>query len=253
MKSLKIVSLLVGFLFSMIVGSTVGAAYDSFAASIIVTGILCSASLFVSLPAGVMATTTCGLISSSIDKNCLDPNVTGINDRIILINYDDIDTITYNSSNKLIIEGITLVTASPAKAAYYVDGMNFSNLQKNMMQRSGPRFEYDHNITFKIFDNNPTVKAWIDNAMGGRFVVIIENNYDNENATTQASSSVYEVLGAKYGLEILSAENDKDNKEVGNGWILTLGCNENIKEQTPPHTFFITDKATTAAAIAALL
>lgn len=198
---------------------------------------------------------TCDRITSSLSHNCDDKLAIGLKDILYLINIDDIDkdSCTFDASNSLLLTQIALNTASPALAAYSIEGFNFSNEHDTALVKRRFIDGWDHNLRFRVFDNTPEIKLWIKNAVGSRFVAIIKNTYNNKNATTPGTT-VYEVLGWEYGLEISEATRNPNDEESAGAWILYAQCDETNKEPDPPLTLFVGGTlAATEAAIAALL
>ena len=111
------------------------------------------------------------------------------------------------------------------------------------------------NITsfFRIFDNTPEDKLWIQNAIDSRFLIIIENNYSKEDAVEGDGRTVFEILGWDFGLELNAAERNTGDEEMLGGWVLTAGCSDKLKESLPPRSYFVTDIATTRLALESLL
>ena len=112
--------------------------------------------------------------------------------------------------------------------------------------------QWEHNFRFRIFDNTPEVKLWIENAVKARFVIIQENNYSN--TTSPAGRTVFEVLGWDFGLEIREAVRVAADEELAGGWNMLAGCSETLKESKPPLALFVGGTLiATRAAIASLL
>jgi hypothetical protein len=197
----------------------------------------------------------CNQIVDCILKNCANL-VPGIKDKAYFINYDSIDKdlSTFDVDNGLLLTQLVLKTTSPASYAYCVEGYNFSNEHTTAMVKKRYQKVWDHNFIFRIFDNTPEVKQWIQNAVDSRFVIIIENNYNKNVAPTAAGRTVFEVLGWDFGLELNAAERDANSDELLGGWLLTAGCADTLKESLPPLSFFAgATLATTRAAITSLL
>jgi hypothetical protein len=112
---------------------------------------------------------------------------------------------------------------------------------------------WEHGFIFRIFDNTPEDKIWIENLKDSRFVVIIENVYNKLDASLGDGRTVFEVLGWDFGLELNAAERDPNSDEMLGGWLLTAGCSDKMKESSIPLTFFDTDIATTRQDIDGLL
>jgi hypothetical protein len=197
----------------------------------------------------------CNQIVDCILKNCANL-VPGIKDLAYFINYDDVDKdlCTFDPTNSLLCTQLVLKTVSPPAYAYCVEGYNFSNEHKTSLVKKTYQKVWEHGFVFRIFDNTPETKLWIQNAVDSRFIVIIENNYNKDDGILPAGRTVFEILGWDQGLELNAAERDPNNEELLGGWLLTAGCSDKIKESLPPLTFFAGGTLTTTrAALASML
>jgi hypothetical protein len=196
---------------------------------------------------------TCSKIAADILYNCANM-VAGVKDMAYFVNIDDIDkdACSFDSENPLLLTSLVLVTASPELKAFQVEGHNYSNEHDTALVKKTYYNQWDHNFRFRIFDNTPETKLWIDNAVKSRFVVIQENNYSN--TTSPAGRTVFEVLGWDFGLEIKEAVRVAADEELAGGWNMLAGCSETLKESKPPLAMFVGGTITaTRAAIASLL
>lgn len=197
----------------------------------------------------------CNQIVDCILKNC-ENLVGGVKDLAYFINYDciDKDLSTFDPANPLLLTQLVLKTVSPPCYAYCVTGYNFSNEHSTEMVKKTYQKVWDHNFIFKIFDNTPEDKLWIEHAKDSRFVVIIENNYNKVDAVNGNGRTVFEVLGWDFGLELNAAKRDVNDEELLGGWLLTAGSSEKLKESYMPLSYFVGGTiAATRAAIASLL
>jgi hypothetical protein len=196
----------------------------------------------------------CNQIVDCVLKNCANI-VAGIKDRAYFINYDhvDKDLSTFDPSNPLLLTQLVLKTVSPAAYAYCVEGYNSSNEHKASLVKKPYQKVWEHGFVFRLFDNTPETKLWVNNATSSRFIVVIENNYNKMGVGITPGRTVFEVLGWDFGLELNAAERDPNSEDMLGGWLLTAGCSDKLKESLPPLAFFVTDIATTRAAISALL
>lgn len=197
----------------------------------------------------------CNAISECILKNCANL-VPGIKDMAYFINYDciDKDNSTFDPDNSLLCTQLVLKSTSPTCYAYCVEGYNFSNEHTVAMVKKTYQKVWDHNFVFRLFDNTPETKLWIQNAVDSRFIVIIENNYNKDDGILAPGRTVFEILGWDQGLELNAAERDVNSDELLGGWLLTAGCSDKIKESLPPLSYFVGGTiATTRAALASLL
>jgi hypothetical protein len=144
-----------------------------------------------------------------------------------------------------------LLSTSPAPSAFRIEGHNYSNEHDAAFKKGTYYNSWEHNFRFRIFDNAPSVKEWIDTITKSRFVVIIENNYSNTDSPE--GHTVFEVLGWDLGLEIKECVRAAGDEELAGGWNLLAGCSEKLKESKPPLAYFVGTLAATRAAVAALL
>jgi hypothetical protein len=197
----------------------------------------------------------CNQIVDCILKNCANL-VPGIKDKAYFINYDDVDKdlSTFDPSNSLLCTQLVLKTVSPPAYAYCVEGYNFSNEHKTAMVKKTYQKVWDQGFVFRIFDNTPETKLWIQNAVDSRFMIIQENNYNKDVAPLAAGRTVFEILGWDFGLELNAAERDANSDELLGGWLLTAGCSDKLKESMPPLAYFAGGTLTaTRAAIASMV
>jgi hypothetical protein len=197
----------------------------------------------------------CNKIVDCVLKNCANL-VPGIKDKAYFINYEDVDKdlCTFDTDNAILCTQLVLATASPTPYAYCVEGYNFSNEHKTSMVKKTYQKTWEHGFIFRIFDNTPETKLWVENAKDSRFMIIIENNYNKDLAPVAAGRTVFEILGWDFGLELNAAERDANSDELLGGWLLTAGCHDKLKESLPPLTYFVGGSlATTRAALASLI
>lgn len=197
----------------------------------------------------------CNQIVDCILKNCANL-VQGIKDKIYFINIDDVDKdlSTFDPTNSLLCTQLVLKNVSPPAYAYCLEGYNLSNEPKTSLVKKTYQKVWEHGIVFRIFDNTPEDKLWIQNAVDSRFMVIIENNYNKNVAPMPAGRTVFEILGWDLGLELNAAERDPNNDELMGGWLLTAGCSDKLKESQMPLTYFVGGSlVSTRAALNSLL
>lgn len=186
---------------------------------------------------------SCKKIATNRLINCANPMVAGVDDELILINFDDIDGITRNVTNPQIIEGITLASGA---TAFRYEGKNNSNETDSNLVKKKYAEVYDHIVKFKVFENGSEVKKELENMIGGKMVAIIRNNY-------KANDSQWEVFGIDTGLFVKTATRNAMDQETQGAYAVELMTSDVVKEPHLPSTFFITDYATTETAINSLL
>jgi hypothetical protein len=189
----------------------------------------------------------CGRISDDILNDCAFPLVGGVKDRLILINADDIDEYTVSVSNPQIIEDIALVT-SPAARGYEFEGLNSSNDKETSLNFGRYTRTYNHQVTFRVFQNGPDVKAQLEALAKGKVVAIVEHNFRGSDG-----SAAFELLGRVQGLEVLEMTSNMSDQETQGAYVVRLSTPELFKEPNLPATVFITDYATTKTMVDGLL
>jgi hypothetical protein len=173
------------------------------------------------------------------------PVTAGIEDVIYIFNQDDF-TITYDTSNPLIITGLT---GASGAYIYMFQGTNnsFNTSSKLAKTSVGPR--YTEEIDFNIAGFSVDIKSQLM-AMGyGRVCAIAINNYNS-------SDSAVELFGAVNGLILTDAERSAADETVDGGYKLKLTNPDKLREPYPPRAISIAPtgggSATFASTIAAI-
>lgn len=189
----------------------------------------------------------CNKITSEILVNCTYPVEGGVKDNVYLINYEDWRdaNITRNTSNKQIIEGIALPSGA---FAYKMEGLNNSPAPKQSMVKGAFFNSFSHEVNYKVFSLNPTVKKQLGLKSKGRFVVIVENNYKGD-----AGEAAFEVYGDSSGLICEAIERDPNSADTQGVYDITLKTSEKAREAHLPSSIYLTDYATSLAIVESLL
>ncbi|MDB4926776.1 hypothetical protein [Mucilaginibacter sp.] len=183
-------------------------------------------------------------INAGFSLGTSQPVTSGIEDVIYLFNADDI-TLTYDTTNPLIITGLTAVSTGKL---HKFEGTNnsFNTVSKLAKTQVGPR--YTEEIDFNIAGLSTDVKTQLM-AMGyGRVRAIAINNY-------KAGDSSIELFGAINGLILTDAERNAADETVEGGYKLKLTNPDKLKEPYPPRAISIaptSGSATYASTLAAI-
>lgn len=183
-------------------------------------------------------------ITAGFALGAAEPVTAGIEDVIYIFNEDDV-TLTYNTTNPLIVTGLTAVASAKV---FKFEGTNnsFNSTSKLAKTQVGPR--YTEEIDFNIAGLSTAVKAQLQ-AMGyGRVKAVVVNNY-------KSSDSAVELFGAVNGLILTEAERNAADEGLDGGYKLKLSNPEKLKEPYPPRAVSIapeTGSATYASTLAAL-
>ena len=183
-------------------------------------------------------------INAGFNLGTASPVTAGIEDVIYVFNKDDF-TLTYDTTNPLIVTGLTAVGTVNV---YKFEGTNnsFNTISKLAKTSVGPR--YTEEIDFNIAGISVNVKTQLM-AMGyGRVCAIAVNNYN-------VSDSAIELFGAVNGLILTDAERSAADETIDGGYKLKLTNPDKLREPYPPRAVSIaptSGSATYASTIAAI-
>jgi hypothetical protein len=191
-----------------------------------------------------MATGCEGLLDDIL-LNCNKPISAGVKDDFLyLINYDDIESTTVDPNNANLITGIILVSGA---RAFKFQGKNSSIEPRTALVRQRYSEVYDHEVTFKVFDNGADVKQNIQGCVTRKVVAIVENRFRGSD-----DDAAFEIYGISAGLQANTLERITADTDTQGAYNVVLGSSEQEKEPNLPATFFDVDYATTKAAVEAL-
>lgn len=196
-------------------------------------------------PAGSYAFSICGTIAAGHSPNCSYPLTAGNAERLILFNFDDIDSYTRNVSNPLIVEEIVM---KATKTGFEFFGQNYSNEPKYRMRKGAYVNTYEHEVNFLVFGYNGAVKKILEAMAKGKLVALVENNYRGSDG-----SSAFELFGAGSGLYVQSMERDANDQDNNGAVKIQLLTGERGGEGSLPYSVFDTDYATTKAMVDAIV
>lgn len=182
----------------------------------------------------------CDQITIGAIYDCQNPLQGGAKSRLILVNLDDIASVTYNSTDV-----ITAITLSTNKVAYLFEGFKNSLVKsEEMINPESKQSVFRHKIDFTVFDISQAQKNNLQRMALGRFVAIVEN--------TQRGSNSFEVYGVNAGLVMAPGVVRASNANNG-AFKLSLQSAEGEEEIKLPQTFLSTDYSTTLTAVNNLL
>src|ERR1700755_2290808 len=106
-----------------------------------------------------------------------DPITAGIEDVIYIFNQDDI-TLTFDTTNPLIVTGLTAVSAAKV---YKFNGTNnsFNTVSKLAKTSVGPR--YTEEIDFNVAGFSVDIKTQLRSMGYGRVCAVVINNYKSSD------------------------------------------------------------------------
>lgn len=189
--------------------------------------------------------TSCANISENVLLDCQKRISAGANDNLFLLNYNDIAAITRDITNPNLIESFSLVSGA---FLYKFEGFNDSVEPRSALVESRYSKLYDHEVTFKIFDNTVEIKDQIDRMAQGKMVAIIENNFAGSDGETK-----FEIYGITGGLQLREMERIVQDEETQGAYNLVLRSSDRSKEPNLPASLFETSIAATRAFINSLV
>jgi hypothetical protein len=188
----------------------------------------------------------CGKLAMGvIGKDCDNPLVMGLKGEVVLFNQSDID-LTETTVEDGIITNLVLKTGTKAYKAEMLDKTTTANIA---LAKGAYSNGWDQNVTLRVLDIAPEVKKFIEQLSDSKVVAVVQNNYAKLNSATEKGITVYEAYGFYTGLELNENTRDTEDADTKGGYVITLGCNDNVKEPTLPVTIFNTDLETTQTMI----
>lgn len=242
----NIVSLITAIAFSFLFAGLVGGGDANLTASLFVVSVVSSfaiASAYTKTSIRSMSF-VCGALTSGFTVDCANPLNAGVNSTFYIANKADIDTITYDPTNPMLATDITM---KATKVFYKFEGQ----LQSTEPKVNGVKGKYvnqfEHTVSFLVFNLSPETKKQLLNLKDGTYVVLIENNYTGTDGNAK-----YELYGAGSGLRFENFERNALDAETLGAFKIELKTQEYARESKPAVTFYDTDLATTDAAVLAL-
>lgn len=171
-------------------------------------------------------------LNQCIGASCENPIFTGVENKAWIFNKKDIESFTWeldDAGQKTNV--ITAITMVSGKNGYTIDqiGKTPYTGTTTSMTEGNIANTFTENISFVVPDNSPLAGMILDSLANGKYVVIIENEYDGVDGRGK-----FQVYGAKKGLVASAIENDKYSEDTNGGWSVTLTATN-----TPNSSIFI--------------
>lgn len=187
------------------------------------------------------------LLQADLTAPCDGLSSQGLKNTAYIMNYDDVDwdNITYKDDNPNLITAFNLNEANAYKA--YVPGNTPYTGTNKALATGTYRNKFTKQVKLVILNNGAEVShKIIDQLANGRFVVILENDFQGAD-----KDNTFEFYGLETGLAATEMSDDKYSEDTDGGWSVTL------EETNAPSSgkFFLMEGgvAVTRAAIEALL
>ncbi len=189
---------------------------------------------------------SCAGLTISASYDCENPIAPGVNQRLILGNLDDINTITFNVTDTYIIEDILMKVGAPT---FFFEGVRRSLNPQYALVPQTVSIGYDHILDFSVFDVSAAQKENLEAMAIKPQFAIVQNLNDAGNG-----DNFFEVYGITRGLDVLTNVRIPADSDTAGAFVVNLSTPaEGGKENKMPATWFITDFATTLAAVDATL
>lgn len=182
----------------------------------------------------------CGILSSGFALDCDAPIISGVEDDVLLANFNDILSITVDGTNPTLV---TAIAMKQTKQFYRIEGRNESAEPLYTLVLGRYVKTYDHQVTFKLFNNAAASKEIIDTLKDSCIVALIKGK-----------DGIWELYGRNLGMRQSEGTRNPLDADSGGAHNVVLKTAENTaREPHIPAQFFNTDAATTEAAIVTLL
>lgn len=170
-----------------------------------------------------MATTCESIITQGLDKNCQDPLVRGFERKGWIFNRRDIDfsAVEFGSLPN-VLSTLPLKEGAKGYSIYQYGSTPYTGssvvLSPGIYGASAT-----NNLNIVVMDASPEVHAnFIDPAMDGDFVVVLEAKYKNLNAASNAGASAFRVFGFYQGLTLAESTSEFYSDDSMGGFPLSL-------------------------------
>lgn len=190
--------------------------------------------------------TICGEISQSLLVDCETPLAGGVDTTMYIANKDDIESVTRDLYNPLLISAVTMKAGKKFFKYQGLKGTENSLLPKDDFVRLKYSSGFDHSTTFSIFTIDPASKYEIEQLCKSVVTAIFQNNQRGEDG-----SSAFEIRGLDVGMEMESLTREPENADTQGAFNIVLKT-QKVKEPHLPASIFLTDYATTLALVEGL-
>ena len=185
----------------------------------------------------------CAEIAAGVAFDCDNIPNKGVDATIYIANFNDIASYTFNASTN-IASAITMVSG---KTFFSFEGSKTSAKPKSIMRKLPFINVHDHEVSSAVFKVDAPTFTVMQDMCGGKFVMIVKNNFIGTAGETE-----YKIYGKDSGLFMENLVYDPYNAD-GALLTFTLKSDPDSPESRLPVAFYNTNRATTAAAVAALL
>lgn len=167
-----------------------------------------------------MATQACDfLLSADLVAPCDGLSSAGMKNTGYIVNYDDVDwdNLTRDTQNPNIVKEFVLKTGKNAYKVYVPGKTPYTGTNK-ALATGNYRNKFTKQVNIVVLSNGASVcHNIIDQLANGRFVVILENDF--QGAT---KDNTFEFYGLELGCAATEMSDDKYSEDTDGGWAVTL-------------------------------
>lgn len=171
-----------------------------------------------------------GNLTADILFDCSNAPVGGIEQNVILINKDDIDSAntTIDVDNRVLLTNLQL---KPGKTGHLLTGVKQSSGKAwELVKKENAPDKFKHTFSGVIFNPSAANKKQADSlSKGAKYIAVIEQVWKGTD-----SAEAFEVLGLTSGLELMTMTNS--SKENDNMIMFELASSDGFEETTMPRT-----------------
>ena len=183
----------------------------------------------------------CGQISNNLELAACENSAPGLDNELVLINFDDVDR-SGSTVNGNVISALVL---KDGKNGYHYTTERNGFDGDSPLNKGTYKTGFNHQIVARVFLRSQKNKDEINALAASRVIAVVKNN-DTVNAETK-----YEVYGWDTGL-VLNDFSAPTTDGDGIIYTLTLGTDENQRENQLPKSFYKESLAATETAFKAL-
>lgn len=183
-----------------------------------------------------------GNLTADILFDCANAPIGGIEQNVILIKKEDIDTAatTTDASSRVLVTNLQL---KPGKTGFLLTGVKQSNGKAwELVKKENAPDKFKHTFSGVIFNPSAVNKQQADSlSKGAKYVVVIEQVWKGTD-----SADAFEILGLSSGLELMTMTNN--SRENDNMILFELASADGYEETTMPRTLLDGDYTATKTA-----
>lgn len=171
-----------------------------------------------------------GNLTADILFDCVNAPIGGIEQNVVLIAKDDIDTVntTTDANNRVLVTNLQLKTG---KTGHLLTGVKQSNGKAwELVKKENAPDKFKHTFSGVIFNPSSENKLQADSlSKGAKYVAVVEQLWKGT-----ASEDAFEILGLDAGLELATMTNN--SKENDNMIMFELSSADGYEDTTMPKT-----------------